>query len=225
MKAMISEPRGGKRARFARVCSDLRNRLDAGAHKVALVTLSLIGLLATVGGCASSASSSAQLGRVVEPEIGAPFADFTYVDAEGQPQMLAGQLGDFTILVFTKCGGDLHGPVARPLAELVRENQGPGVVKTVGFDIHWSEVGCTQSDGSHLLAPAPNLYSICDAKGVVRTFYGADDRNQVFVIGPDHRIVDRGSAGNWEALRARVHQRVDAYRQQKDAELPQEYAY
>jgi hypothetical protein len=160
-----------------------------------------IGLLAVFAGCASS---SARFGQVVEPGIGTPFADFTYLDADGQPQTLAEHLGTFTILMFTKCGSEMHGSVPSRLTELIRDSQEPGVVKTVGFDIHWSEAGCGQKDQCHLVSKDSDVYSICDARGIVRTLYGADAGNQVFVIGPDHKIVDKGSLAQWDSLRSRI---------------------
>lgn len=183
-------------------------------------TLLLIGFLPILGGCAGS---SARWGRALEPAIGTPFADFTYLDAEGRPQTLAEQLGDFTVLVFTKCRSNLHRSVAKPLTDLVQASQDSGIVKTVGLDIHWSETGCTQGPRCHLLSTGRNLYSICDGKGVVRTLYGADARNQVFVIGPDHHIADKGSLADWDALRSRFEAKVQAYKQRRHAELPQEF--
>jgi hypothetical protein len=155
------------------------------------------GLLAALAGCASS---PVRRGQVLEPAVGTSFADFTYVDANGRPRTLGENLGDFTILVFTKCGSDQHSPASKALVDLVRGSQDPGIAKTVGFDIHWSETGCAQGDNCHLISEGANLYSICDAKGIVRELYGADDHNQVFFIGSDKRIVDKGSVAEWDSL-------------------------
>lgn len=186
-----------------------------------LVTI-MLGALLALGGC-TSASSADNWGRAVEPDIGTSFADFTYSDGNGRVQTLSRHLGDFTVLVFTKCGSGSHASVATPLERLVRDGQDPGIVRTVGFDIHWSESGCRQDGACHLLIASRDTYSICDGKGAVRALYGADARNPVFLIGPNRQIIEKGSTEDWESTQARFYDRIYSYVQREGQERPQEY--
>jgi hypothetical protein len=178
-----------------------------------------LALPAMVAGCATMRGHR---GQVVQPQVGTPYMDFTYVGDDGKPHRLSEHLGDFTVLAFTKCGGDLHGPVSRELAELVRVTEEHGVVRTIGFDIHWSENGCPQGKSCHLIEQNANLYSICDARGIVRDLYGADRKNQIFVIGPDGKIIDSAPATQFEALKTRFRRVVQDYAARKREALPQE---
>lgn len=170
----------------------------------------------------TSCVSPAHRGRVVDIKSGTPFLDFTFIDEQDRSHTLGESLGDFTILTFTKCGADLHAPVSTKLGELVRVSQDAPHVRTVGFDIHRSDAGCQQSDNCHLLGKGNKRYSICDARGLVRRTYAADQRDPVFVIGPRRQIVERGSLDQFDDFQARFRQRFNAYAARQSQNRPKE---
>lgn len=165
---------------------------------------------------AGCASTTAHRGMVVQPKIGSPHMDFTYVDEAGESQQLSRHLGDYTVLAFMKCEGDLHGPMSQELQKLMHIAESPGYASTVGFDIHWSDTGCTPSKECHLVQNDAHMYSICDAQGVVRKLYGADQRNQIFVLGPDGRIVDASPVSKLNELGTRLKSMVRSYAAEKN---------
>jgi hypothetical protein len=158
------------------------------------------GLSLVLSGCLAP---QPKRGSALVPSQGTPMAEFTFVDEKGQPHNVGELRGDFTVLAFTKCSGSQHQPVSKWLAELVNGHQKPGVAQSVGVDIHWSDEGCSQNDGCHLVAKNPSLFSICDAKGVVRHMYGATGSGLVVIVGPDGRIVDRDTVDHLDAVRER----------------------
>jgi len=166
--------------------------------------------LSVLSGCASFDSHQ---GQVLEPDVGTAFADFTFVDSNGQAQQFRDHRADFTILAFTKCRGELHRPVSEELVRLARESQepGPGAVNTAVFDVHWSEADCSHGEDCHLVDGARYLYSICDGRGALRLLYGADEKNQVFVIGPDGRIADKGSLADLDTLRSKFRGMLESH--------------
>jgi len=170
-----------------------------------MTSLAAIALLA---GCVSP---QARRGRVVEAAIGDHFANFTFQDERSKMQDLGQNLGDFTVLVFSECGEDLHGPMSKAVVDLVHANQEPGYVETVGFDIHWSTDGCPHRDDCHLLEGGPHIFSICDARSRVRDLYRADAGGEIIVIGPDRRIVDRGPLHELDSISRRLAQRFSQH--------------
>lgn len=145
-------------------------------------------------------SPQARRGMVVQAEVGQPFPNFTFQDERGVTQDLGKNLGDFTILVFSECGQGMHGPVSDALVDLVRVNQEPGYVETVGFDIHWSRNGCANHTDCHLLEGGPRTYSICDARAQVSHLYGVDSGDEIVIIGPERKIVSRASMADIETV-------------------------
>jgi hypothetical protein len=165
-----------------------------------------IGLIMLLGGCLSP---QARQGRVLEGKGGDSFPDFTFMDQEGRTRSLRQHLGDFTVLAFTQCGGELHESVSGDLTALVKANQEPGYADTVGYDIHWCEDGCKHADRCHLIEGKTHLFSICDARSVVRDLYEARDGGQLVVIGPDRRIALRDSASNMSLVKGRLQRMFD----------------
>jgi len=137
---------------------------------------------------------------VVQADIGERFHNFTFQDERGVTQNLGQNLGDFTVLVFSECGEDLHGPVSNALVDLVHANQAPGYAETVGFDIHWSKDGCPHHSDCHLLEGGPRIFSICDARAQVRDLYSVDSGDQIIIIDPNRRIVSRASESEIETV-------------------------
>jgi len=136
----------------------------------------------------------------VQAEVGNRFPNFTFQDERGTTQDLGQNLGDFTVLVFSECGEDLHGPTSQALTDLVHANQEPGYVETIGFDIHWSKEGCSNHDDCHLLEGGPRIFSICDARSQVHHLYGVTSDVEIVVIGPDRRIVDRAQGSEFKKV-------------------------
>src|SRR3972149_10746921 len=73
------------------------------------IFITSLAAIALLGGCVSP---QARRGRVAQPEVGNRFPNFTFQDERGTTQDLSQNLGDFTVLVFSECGRDLHGPAA-----------------------------------------------------------------------------------------------------------------
>lgn len=160
--------------------------------------------IALLGGCVSPQT---RRGMVVQAQVGNHFPNFTFEDERGGTQDLGQNLGDFTVLVFSECGEDLHGPVSKTLVNLVHGNQEPGYVETVGFDIHWSKDGCPHHSDCHLLEGGPHIFSICDARAQVRDLYSVDSVDEIVVIGPDRRIISRAPTSESETVsRTLAHQ-------------------
>lgn len=163
-----------------------------------IITISL----ATAGLMGGCVSPQARRGRVVEAQVGERAPSFTFQDERGKTHELAGDLGDFTVLIFSECGTDMHREVSNELLDLVRANQEPGYVETVGFDIHWSRDGCPQHSDCHLLEGGPRVYSICDARAQARDLFGAHLPQEIVIIGPDRRIVLRAPASDIDSVAA-----------------------
>lgn len=182
----------------------------------------IVGAMALTAVAAGCSATGGHRGHVVQPQVGTPYMDFTYVGEDGRRHRLSDHLGDYTILAFTKCGGELHGPVSRKLEKLVRVTEDPGIARTIGFDIHWSKSGCRQGEACHLIKQDADLYSICDARGVVRDLYGAGPKDEIFVIGPQGTIVDSAPASEFDALITRFKRTVQEYAAEEREDMPQE---
>lgn len=152
---------------------------------VLLVPLSVAGCASSepVRGWAPEANASQ-----VSHEVGQRFADFKFVDSKATERSLRWQLGDYTILAFTRCESDTHGPAAKLLQDIVRADSTLDNVRVVGIDIHWTASGCKEHDNCHLVDVAPNLGTICDATGSIHRLYGALQEDWLYVIGPDRTI-------------------------------------
>jgi cytochrome oxidase Cu insertion factor (SCO1/SenC/PrrC family) len=183
------------------------------------------------GGCAGPAvhhgrvvgSPGGQSDEAVRPAVGASFVDFSYVDDEGKPQRLKDHLGDYTFLIFTRCGDDLHSLASQEIRELVHATQDRDYNEIIAFDIYWSEAGCEGDDPCRLAEPDSSYFSICDARGEVASLYGVAHQNEIIVVGPDGRIVDGASVASLEELKARVRERIEKYTAYKREYLAQVY--
>lgn len=160
----------------------------------------VIASLVAIGLLTGCVSPQARRGRVIQADIGNRFPNFTFLDEHGTAQDLSQNLGDFTVLVFSECGEDVHGPVSAALVDLVQPNQEPGYASTVGFDIHWSKDGCPHHSDCHLLEGGTHIFSICDARAQVRALYGVESDQEIVVIGPDRRIVDRSRGSDFSRV-------------------------
>lgn len=139
-----------------------------------------------VGGCVSNRPLRGSIGG---PEIGRRFLDFGFLDDRGRASFLSHQLGDYTVLAFTRCETDTHQPVVGLLESIVAENRGAGSVMVVGIDIHSAEAGCRQRDVCHLVETLTDLISICDTKGAIRRLYDVGQEDRVYLIGPHQRVL------------------------------------
>ncbi len=141
-------------------------------------------LAVVLSGCASPKSSR---GWVLKAEVGKQYPDFVYVDERGVQRSLRNLKGDFTVLAFTRCDQDAHGPATAALQTTVAENDGARFVRVVGVDVHWFEGQCDHGR-CHLVEDNRDMFSICDATGAVRRLYGVNDGVAAVVIGPDGRV-------------------------------------
>lgn len=156
--------------------------------KILLVLLVPFG----IAGCASREpvrgwAPEAQT-QVASHEIGQRYTDFKFVDSQGKERSLRPELGDFTVLAFSRCESDTHGPVVDSLQAMLKAVATDDNVRVVGIDIHWSPTGCKDHDTCHLVDAAPNRGTICDATGSIHRLYGAHKEDWFYVIGPDRTI-------------------------------------
>lgn len=175
--------------------------------------------VALVAGCTANRASK---GWVTQARVGGRYADFVYADDEGVERLLRNQLGDFTILMFTRCDEDSHGPVSRALSGIVQENRRTSLVKVVGVDIHTFNEQCDHSK-CHLVDRAEKMISVCDATGAIRRLYGVDRPNRVVLIGPDHRVIDSATSEELDAFRDRLRNRVRRLSTERAEKITQEY--
>lgn len=176
-------------------------------------------LVVFLSGCTGDRPSR---GWVREAQIGVAYPEFIFVDDDGVQRSLGNQLGDFTVLAFTRCDRDTHGPVSAKLREIIAENQRAPMVKIVGLDVHWFEGRCDHSQ-CHLVTNERNLESLCDSTGAVRRLYGVDATDRYVVIGPSRRIDLIVEAKDVETLRQRLGTWVRQLFDERSKELSQEY--
>lgn len=167
--------------------------------------VSLAGLAVALAGCTSP---SARTGEVVGPRIGSAMADFTFVDLDGKTHPFSGIQGEFKVLAFTKCAGNMHSEASKALSDMAANNQQGRYARTVVFDVHWSPAGCAQCAECRVLTQNQNLYSLCDAKNVVEKLYNAEGGAAFVLIGPDRHVLDTDTAAHRDAFEARLHRRV-----------------
>lgn len=176
-------------------------------------------LVVALSGCASDQPSR---GWVRSARVGSEYPDFVFVDDDGVRRTLGNQLGDYTILAFTRCDRDAHGPVSAVLKAIVDENRTAPLVKISGLDIHWFGGQCDHSQ-CHLITGERNLQSICDATGSVRRLFGIGASDRYVVIGPSHRIDMAVDARDVSRLRQQLKAWVSQLSDQGSRELSQEY--
>ncbi|GMU35268.1 MAG: hypothetical protein AMXMBFR20_31400 [Planctomycetia bacterium] len=161
-------------------------------------------------------------GWVQRAQIGAAYPDFVFVDDEGISRSLGNHLGDFTVLAFTRCDRDTHGPAAAILRNIITEHRQAALVKVVGIDIHWFDGSCDHTK-CHLVASERDIQSVCDATGAVRRLYSANEADQYVVIGPDHRITMKVGRDGVADLRRRLKKWVYQLSEKRANEISQEY--
>lgn len=172
-----------------------------------------------VSGCAATKSSR---GWVSRAEVGKLFANFVYLDDQGVQRSLRNHLADFTVVAFTRCDRETHGPASGLLRDIVNENRRAPLVKVAGVDVHWFKGRCNHSQ-CHLVADERNILSICDATGAIRRLYGIEDADQVIVIGPDHNVAYSADSNRMDDLREQLRSHVVQLSEQRAQEISQEY--
>jgi len=155
-------------------------------------------ILMFVSGCAAQRPTR---GTVYQPALGRRFLDFFFEDEHGRPASLGDSLGDFTVLAFTRCDGTTHAQPSRLLESIVEEHRQDDGVSVRGIDIHWEENSRSTHKKCHLLQATSGTLSICDATGMIHTLYGATETNELFLIGPDRRVIGKATAGYPDRLR------------------------
>lgn len=180
------------------------------------------GFFMVIAGCSAAQPSR---GWISGAQKGKPFPDFVYLDDHGTRRSLRNLAGDFTVLAFTRCDQNTHGPAAGALQQIVLENAGTPFVRVVGVDVHWFEGQCDHGR-CHLVRDDRNLFSICDATGAVRRLYslkGEKPIDGVVVIGPDGRVIQMAQEVENEKFRAELRSTILAESQRRAEELAQEY--
>lgn len=204
--------RRGNNPRFERVTG--RRSVVDWAGPIMICVLALM-----ISGCQVTKSSR---GWVRQAQTGAAYPDFVFVDDEGVQRSLGNQLGDFTVLAFTRCDRDTHGPAAALLRDVVAENRHVALVKVVGLDVHWFDGSCDHTK-CHLVASERDLQSVCDATGSVRRLYSVNGADHYVVIGPDHRITMMAGQDGVANLRRRLREWVGQLSEERAKEILQEY--
>lgn len=176
-------------------------------------------LVLTLGGCAAPKSSR---GWISGAQVGNPFPDFVYVDDQGVRRSLRNLAGDFTVLAFSRCDTDTHGPAAGLLQEIVSENAAAAFVRVVGVDVHWFDGRCDHGH-CHIVAENPNLFSICDATGTVRRLYGVEGGDSLVVIDPNGRIVQVFKQSDSQAARTWLKRAISRESSRRARALSEEY--
>ncbi len=169
--------------------------------------IAVVALAAAVSGCVSNRPVR---GVVPRAEVAQYFLlDFGYFDQRRDARYLHDDLGDFTIIAFTRCDQDTHGPVAKLVEELVTEHRGIDSVRIVGIDIHWSDEDCALHDTCHLVTDRSDLISICDAAGAIHRSFDDDANDYLVVVGPGRKIVAMARANDTKTLREVLRQQVE----------------
>lgn len=185
--------------------------------------LQLLAMACILGGFAGCTANGGHAGIVAPPQVGKPYLEFTYLDTRKRPHRLGDRLGDFTLLMFSRCEDDTHGRVAEELEDLVRVSQDAGFATSVGYDIHWSERECPREDQCHLVSVSDDLFSICDARGTVRRLYQVGSEDEIIVIGPSGEIEDRAPLSQFDALKRRFQNRFRDYAAEKERDSPRDF--
>lgn len=179
-------------------------------------------VLLVVAGCAapqpvSGWATDVSAGLKVA-QLGQPFVDFKFVDDHGKSHLFRTELGDFTVLVFTRCDNNMHGPAVAWLQKVVDDNRSVSNVRLVGVDVHWSPAGCKEHEQCGLIAARAALGTLCDGSGAIHRAYGATDQDWVYVIGPDHDIIFSGPMQDAPKIARELKQRIDSLsRERADA--------
>jgi len=181
--------------------------------------LSGVLLLLILGGCTAPKPTS---GWVSRARVGGQYSDFIYRDGQGVERLLRNQLGDYTVLLFSRCDDNSHGPISKLLTGIIEENRRASMVKVIGIDIHTFYDKCDHSQ-CHLVAGQEDTLSICDATGAIRRLYGVEQADQLVVIGPDHRVAYSSRSEKSAELRSWLRSRVAALSDRRAEELAQEY--
>lgn len=168
-------------------------------------------LLAT--GCTSQPAARGWNPSPTDPggaKIGSRFTDFNFADQSGKERSLRRELGDYSVLAFTRCEADTHQPVNDLLeAILTASRAGNDNVKVVGVNVHWCEAGCKNSQHCHLIEAKPNTGSICDGDGRIAQLYSATSEDWLVVVGPDKTIEFSEPATRGAELSKQLKKRVD----------------
>jgi hypothetical protein len=110
--------------------------------------------------------------------------------------------------------------VERPVAE----QRGLQSVRVVGVDVHSSESGCSEHPTCHLLEARGSLFSICDPRGAIRTLYDVGQADRLYLIGPDHRLLDSTLVRDADRLRHQLGIEAALFAERLARQQPQEWS-
>ena len=175
--------------------------------------LMLLAVPLTIAGCAASGPVRGWVSdtgpEITSAQLGKPFVDFGYTDDRWKSRMFHSELGDFTVLAFTRCDDNMHRPAVEWLQKIINENRATDNVRVVAVDVHWSPAGCKDHDQCHLIAGHPGLGTLCDATGAIHRAYGAVNEDWVYVIGPDRQILFSGPMKDAPQISRELKMRID----------------
>ncbi|MCO6438617.1 MAG: hypothetical protein J5J06_16110 [Phycisphaerae bacterium] len=181
--------------------------------------LASLAILMFFSGCAARRPMR---GRVDQPELGHHFLDFFFEDEHGRSMTLGNVLGDFTVIAFTRCDSDTHAESTDYLESIIKEHALDDSVRVRAVDVHWADRSCGTHKDCHLLGSTDKAISICDATGMIRKLYGATKLNELFLIGPDRRVIGKATMAYPDPLRHQLAIDVIRFRARLYETRPQE---
>lgn len=168
--------------------------------------------LALLTGCVSP---ERQRGWVPALQEGDTASDFKYVDVDGEERASGSLFGDFTVLLFSKCDGDMHRPAAKEVEDILNENRRAHRVVVTGVDVHWSESGCPQRSTCHVVDADVHLASLCDGAGTVRRLYGVRGEDSLLVIDSRSKVIASAPRANTRVLREKLRKNVKELQEER----------
>jgi peroxiredoxin len=133
-------------------------------------------------------------------EVGQRFVDFRFVDEQNKVHRLGNELGDYTVIAFTRGDRATDRQALDDLQAMLATGADDDNVKLVGIAI----AGPTAAG-----VEQPNVIAIRDNTGQIHNAYGAEQGDWLYVIGPDRKIAFAAPASRAAALTDQLKARVD----------------
>lgn len=169
-------------------------------------------------GCLSS--NTPLRGWIPQASVGQPYTDFSFIDEKGSTRSLRELLGDYTVLLFTKCEINTHESSLLLLADIVAENHRGLGVHVFGVSIHNFDMASGHEDRCMLISQQKDVAMIHDRTGGVHKLYSAPSRDWLYVIDPAGHIILSSPADSPYQLRKQLKQEVTRLSQKRESGHP-----
>lgn len=169
-------------------------------------------------GCLSS--NGPTRGWIPQAGVGQPYTDFSFIDEKGATRSLRELLGDYTVLLFTKCELDTHEAALKLLADIVAENHRAPGVHVFGVSIHRFDVPDGHDDRCMLMSQQNDVAMIHDRTGGVHKLYSAPARDWFYVIDPTGHIILSSPVDSPYQLRKQLKEEVTRLSQKRERGHP-----